>query len=139
MNVRYLLDTNIISEPLRKDPDPHVMAKLAEHAGRHALPAVVWHELVFGLERLPVSHRRERLQRYLQDVAERLDVLPYDLEAATWHARERARLQGAGRVPPYQDGQIAATAATRGLILVTRNLPDFSGFSGLALENWFST
>ena len=138
MSLRYLLDTNIISEPLRTTPDSGVMEKLAANAGRQALSAITWHELLFGLERLPMSHRRLRLQRYLDDVAQRLDVLPYDEEAATWHARERARPQGIGLVPPFQDGQIAAIAATRGLILVSRNTSDFKGFSGLVGENWFS-
>ena len=52
-------------------------------------------------------------------------------------ARERARLAAAGRPPPLLDGQIAATAATRNLILVTRNTRDFGCVDGLSLENWF--
>ena len=66
-----------------------------------------------------------------------MQILPYDEAAATWHARERARLLGLGRPQPYPDSQIAAIAATRNLTLVTRNTRDFECFDGLRLENWF--
>jgi tRNA(fMet)-specific endonuclease VapC len=65
-------------------------------------------------------------------------ILPYDASAAAWHARERARLTRRGKRPAFVDGQIAAIAAVNDLVLVTRNLRDFSGFSGLEIESWFS-
>lgn len=140
MNVRYLLDTNIISEPLRPRPNPELLDRLAAADGRMAIASIVWHELVFGVERLAPSRRRDVLERYLIDVvAPTMEILDYDEEAAAWHARERARLQLLGRTVPFADAQIAAIAATRGLILVTRNVEDFSGFEGLELEDWFKT
>jgi tRNA(fMet)-specific endonuclease VapC len=63
-------------------------------------------------------------------------VLPYDQRAASWHAAERARLEHAGRTPPFVDGQIASIAATCGLTLVTVNPADFVSFLGLATLNW---
>jgi len=51
------------------------------------------------------------------------------------HAAERARLKN--QPPPFQDGQIAAIAVIRQLILVTNNVSDFSSFQELDLENWF--
>lgn len=63
-------------------------------------------------------------------------ILPYDEQAAEWHARERARLSSQGRMPPFVDGQIAAIAKIHGLTLVTRNIQDFELFSDLVLENW---
>lgn len=68
-----------------------------------------------------------------------LPVLPFDTEAATWQANERARLRRLGQPPAYADSQIAAIAAINGLVLVTRNLDDFRAFEGLTMENWFST
>jgi tRNA(fMet)-specific endonuclease VapC len=65
-----------------------------------------------------------------------MTILPYDERAAEWHAKERARLTVLGQIPSFVDGQIAAVAKVNGLILVTRNTPDFEKFSGLKLENW---
>ncbi len=54
-------------------------------------------------------------------------------------APQRARLEKRGSPPSFVDGQIAAIAATRGMILVSRNVRDFERFEGLALENWFES
>jgi tRNA(fMet)-specific endonuclease VapC len=103
-----------------------------------ATSSVVWHELLYGAYRLPVSRRREAIEQYLADVvAATIPILSYDEAAAAWHAAERARLTLLGRVPPFADGQIAAIAATGDLVLVTRNLVDFTGFEGLRMEDWF--
>ncbi len=136
----YLLDTNIVSEPLRPRPDAGVLEGIRAAEGRMAIASVVWHELVYGVSRRPSSSRREKLERYLRGhVAVALEVLPYDTAAAAWHAVERARLTGLGRTPAFADGQIAAIAATRDLVLVTRNTADFASFAGLRVENWFTT
>ena len=137
--MRVLLDTNVLSEPLRELPDPVVMAEL-EH-GAHALhtASVVVHELSYGVQRLPAGRRRERLHSYLQALlASGLSVLPYDREAALWHGGQRAQLEARGLRPPFADGQIAAIAATQELVLVTRNIADFAAFKGLKVINWFS-
>lgn len=137
--IRYLLDSNIVSEPVRPRPDPRVQARLAEHGSHVALASVVWHELLYGMERLPEGHRKAFLRDYLADVVRpSAPVLPFDDAAAEWLARERARLDALGQPRPMLDGQIAAVAATRGLILVTRNTGDFGGYAGLHVENWFS-
>ncbi len=137
--IRYLLDTNIVSEPTRKEPDERVMERYAAHAGEMAIPSVVWHELVYGTRRLPEGKKRTYLEGYLrQVVAPTLPVLPYDEEAAAWHGRERARLESVGKPRPFSDGLIAAIAATRPLVLVTRNTKHFAPFDGLDIENWFA-
>ena len=63
-------------------------------------------------------------------------ILDYDEAAAAWHARERARLGDLGSPAPFVDGQIAAIAFTRDLILVTANTKHFASFKGLALADW---
>lgn len=139
MSLRYLLDTNILSEPLAARPDPSVLAAIRRHEGTLAIPAVVWHELIFGARRLPPSRRRDVIERYLVEVVKPgLPVLPYDSAAATWHGEERARLQAAGKPPSFADGQIAAIAKVNGLVLVSRNLADFGGFRDLKMESWFT-
>jgi tRNA(fMet)-specific endonuclease VapC len=45
---RYLLDTNVLSEPIRKKPDATVVAKLREHGGELATASIVWHEMTLG-------------------------------------------------------------------------------------------
>jgi tRNA(fMet)-specific endonuclease VapC len=70
-------------------------------------------------------------------VAPSLEIIAYDAPVALRHAEERARLESHGRTVPFVDGQIAATALTYGLVLVTRNVRDFEPFEGLTVENWF--
>lgn len=136
--MKYLLDTNILSEPVRKSPDPRVVQRIQEVADAIAIAATTWHELLFGVLRMAESHRRSALEQYLFDtIRSEIPILPYDAKAATWFAQERARLSGKGLSPSYPDGQIAAVAAVNGLILVTRNIADFAEFSNLNVENWF--
>jgi tRNA(fMet)-specific endonuclease VapC len=134
---RYLLDTNIISEPLRPTPNPKILERLREHQDQLATASVVWHELLFGCYRLPDSERRTAIEEYLQRVvASSMEILPYDGYAARWHAAERARLARAGRTPPFADGQIAAVARTNDLVLATLDLTDYDGFRYLRVEDW---
>ena len=135
--MKYLLDTNIVSEPLRPQPNSEVIRRLQEHEGEITIPSPVWHELRFGCLRLAPSRRREAIERYIEDVVlTTFPVLDYDWKAADWHAQERARLSRAGKTPPFVDGQIAAIAHTVGLILVTSNTADFQTFYGLTIESW---
>ena len=133
----YLLDTNVVSEPLRPEPSEGVVRKLRVHGEDSAIPAPVWHELRFGCARLPPSRRRDTLERYLGNVVlASFPVLDYDREAADWHARQRARLVAAGQTPPFVDGQIAAIAYVNDLIVVTSNDRDFEDFQGIRVERW---
>jgi len=135
--IKYLLDTNVLSEAVKTSPLPAIMDKLSRHRDEIATAAPVWHELQFGCRRLPPSRKRETIETYLyQVVLPNLPILPYDEQAAAWHAEERARLVGQGKTPAFVDGQIAAIAAVHQLILVTRNITDFSDFSEPSLENW---
>ena len=137
MTTKFLLDTNVVSEPLRVQPSAGVMRHLRDHEGEMAIPALVWHELRFGCARLARSRRRAAIERYLEDVVSAsFPVLEYDWRAADWHALERARLVAAGRTPPFVDGQIAAIAHVNDLTLVTSNDADFREFKGLRVRNW---
>ena len=138
--MRYLLDTNVLSEPLKITPDPAVMAKLEQHEGDVAIASPVWHELRFGACRLPTSRKRRTIEAFLDDVIRgTVRILPYDQRAAELHAQERARLTRQGRTPSFVDGQIAAIARATSLVLVTRNVADFSGFQQLRAECWHSS
>ncbi len=137
MTLKYLLDTNVISETLRPFPNQHVLDHLRERQAELAIASVVWHEMWYGCYRLPPSTKRTVIETYLRDVVARtIPILPYDQEASAWHAEERARLAQIGRPPPFADGQIAAIAATNGLVLVTFNGDDYAAFHGLQVEDW---
>ncbi|MDA8141267.1 MAG: type II toxin-antitoxin system VapC family toxin [Desulfobacteraceae bacterium] len=137
MSIRYLLDTNVISEPLKTRPNKYLLKMLQQHQHEIATAAPVWHELQFGCWRLPVSKKREMLHFFLSNVVKAgISILPYDETAASWHAAERARLSNAGKTPSFVDGQIAAIAHVNALILVTRNTSDFTSFSELKVQNW---
>lgn len=138
MTLRFLLDTNIISEPTQLIPNLSVYRKIKSHASEIAIPSIVWHELIFGIGLLEDSHRKKLLQNYVDHVVKPgLPILPYDKVAAYWHAQERARLRKVGIQTPVSDAQIAAVAYANNLILVTRNEKDFKQFQGLKIENWF--
>jgi tRNA(fMet)-specific endonuclease VapC len=135
--MKYLLDTNLISELSKLKPDRKVENKCRQYRQELATAAPVWHELRYGCQRLPHSRKWELLKLFLEEVvSKQLPILPYDEQAAHWHARERARLSLTGQTLSFVDGQIAAIAVTNGLTLVTRNMNDFRSFSGLLLENW---
>jgi len=137
VTLKYLLDTNIVSEPLRPKPLPGVLRRLRRHEEEMAIPSVVWHELRFGMERLGPSRRREAIERYLDEVVlGTIPILDYDRAAAEWHASERARLAARGETPPFADGQIAAIARVHDLTLVTLNDTDFRRFHGLRVLSW---
>ena len=137
MSSPFLLDTNILSEPMRSKPDLRVLNLMQEHRSQLVTASVVWHELLFGCYRLPESTRRMAIERYLFDtVRERLPIFGYDDRAAVWHASERARLSRIGLTPSFVDGQIAAIAKVNSCTLVTANVADFVHFKDLQLENW---
>ena len=137
--LRYLLDSNVASDPAKREPDSNVSRSLLLHTGEMAICAPVWHEMRYGLARMPGSRQRAIVADYLDRVAVQLPILPFDASAAQWYAAERARLEALGRPRAFVDGLIAAVAATRGLTLVTRNVRDFEGYQGLRVVNWFET
>ena len=137
MSLKYLLDTNVVSEPLRPKPQHGVIRKLSRHEDEIAISSVVWHELRFGVERLPPSRRRNVIEQYLDEVVlATMPILDYDHAAAQWHAHERARLTATGETPSFVDSQIAAIACVNSLTLVTFNDADFRRFQGLRIVTW---
>jgi tRNA(fMet)-specific endonuclease VapC len=137
MTVRFLLDSNILSEPSRPSPNVKVLNQLNLHRLEVGVASLVVHEMLYGCWRLSPSKRKDYLWRYIQDSVLSLPVFAYDLRAAQYHAQERARLSKVGKIPAFVDGQIASIAFTNDLTLVTNNVDDFQDFNGLVIENWF--
>src|SRR5689334_2888536 len=100
MALRYLLDTNVISEAMRAVPDRDVLDRIVREGDRVATAAPVWHELEFGVLRLPAGKRKRALETIVQQITRSVVILAYDEAAARWHARERSRLVLLGKPPP---------------------------------------
>jgi tRNA(fMet)-specific endonuclease VapC len=137
--IRYLLDTNILSEPVTARPNPLVLEKIKANGTALALASVTWQELLYGLYLLPAGKRRDRIEDYLfRRIQAVLPIIAFDESAAQWQAEQRARLRQIGKSSSYPDSQIAAIAAVNNLVLVTRNIDDFIDFEGLRTQNWFA-
>jgi tRNA(fMet)-specific endonuclease VapC len=137
VNLRYLLDTSVVSSPISKNPSGEILKHLETDGHECGIAAPVWNELIYGCSRLPRGKRRTALETYLHDVVlASFPVLAYDEAAARWHGIERARLEGLGTPAPYVDGQIAAIAYVNELTLITINVKDFVRFKDLEVENW---
>jgi tRNA(fMet)-specific endonuclease VapC len=138
MSLIYLLDTNTISEPLKAAPNQQVIENIQRHHANIAIAVFVVYELIRGVELLPDSKKRLKTYDYIESVLAKFPVLTYTEKAAKWQGKTTANLQQQGKTPPFVDSQIAAVAKTNNLILVTRNINDFSYFTDLSIENWFS-
>ena len=135
--VKYLLDANVWSEMARAERNAGVVRRFEAETGYLAMPAPVADELTFGVECLSNGRRRHRLREWLDHVLANYPVLAFDARAAIWHGAERARRRRLGAPAPFVDGMIAAIAVSHNLSLVTHNSPDYTGFTGLRVENWF--
>ena len=135
--IQYLFDTSAISLSLRPTAPGQLVSRFRRLEGVGAIASIVLDELRYGALRLPYGHRRQHIEEAIDVLLEDgMPVLPFDREAAEWHAAERARLEALGRTPPFVDGFIAAIAATHDLTLVTLNPRDFQRFQGLRVEAW---
>lgn len=122
----YLLDTNIISEIVKFAPDFKVIKKIGEHSSDMAISVLTWHELVYGLERLPEGLRKKELSKYVyDDVEQSFPIINFTKSAAEIHAKIRSAIEESGYNLPFADTQIAATAIAEDMILVTRNSRHF--------------
>lgn len=136
--MKYLLDTNIISEPMKKKPNTEMMNKLALESIFSCTSTTVWHELWHGIHLLQNGKRKDQLASYLNLLSDDgFSILPYCQKSAEWLAKERVRLKNKGITPSKYDGEIAAVAYVNQLIIVTRNVDDFNMFNGLRVQNWF--
>lgn len=137
----YLLDTNIVSELMRADPNPDVMEQARGRESLCAISSTTWNELLFGVNRMVAGRRKDLLfTDLIDDIQACYPIIPYDNHAAWIHADIRARLADAGTPIDFQDTQVAAIAVSNNMILVTRNTKHFEPVrqvSTLMMENWF--
>ncbi|WP_462418926.1 PIN domain-containing protein [Kytococcus sp. Marseille-QA3725] len=123
-----VLDTNVVSEALRAEPAPAVVAWLESDPDELALTAITVGELQAGLRRLPPGRRRTQLQTALEAALEPYRasrILPFDADAAEEYGRVVADRLGRGLPISTADAQIAAICRARGASCATRNTRDF--------------
>lgn len=133
-----VVDTNVLSEPLKRRPCEAVLTWLDEHRREITMTAITVGELIYGAARLPDGRRRDGIIGAVDNlVAEMGDALAgYDVVAARRYGALRAEREAAGRPASVEDMMIAAIALRDGHSVATRNVTDFEGF-GLDVINPF--
>lgn len=133
-----LLDTNVVSELTRRDPDPGVLAWLdALDASEVGTTAITAAELWYGVTPLPAGRRRTELTEAVRGLLEddfEQRVAPFDAVAAQVYGLVVTDREQAGRPIGVADAQIAAVCRGLGATLATRNTKDFEG-TGVDLVN----
>ncbi len=134
------LDTNVVSETLRKSPDKGVIAWLVRHDAELALPTVTIAELAYGIAKIRPDERALRLEQGLADwrrrFADRIFGLTEEAALAYGEIMGRAARHGTSMSAP--DGMIAAIATVNGGRLATGNLADFRAVEIELVSPWKS-
>ncbi len=135
-----ILDTHVVSEPMRSAPDPKVLAWLdAQIAEDLFITSTSLAELLFGVELLAGGRRKQGLEIALSQLMARLfdrRILAFDAEAATHFAMCCARARNGGTPISVADGQIAAIASSRGMSVATRVVKPFAAANIPFVNPW---
>ena len=135
-----VLDTNVISEPLRQAPESRVIEWIdAQPVETLYLSAITVAELRFGVASLPAGKRRDRLQESLEKQALPLfagRILPFDMLASQSYGELMAKARAAGLAIGTADGYIAAIAAANGMMVATRDVSPFEAFGVAVINPW---
>jgi predicted nucleic acid-binding protein len=132
----YLLDTDILSNLLKRTPSTTLIAKLATvPAEQQFTSSITLGELVYGAYRLG-SRTGMLLERLDRTLLPNLPILPFDVAAARRYGELRAELERRGIPIGDTDLRIAAIALVRGLTVITGNVRHFQRVPGLPVENW---
>lgn len=132
-----ILDTNVVSEPLKPKPDDAVLAWLDRQAPETLyLTTITLAELQAGIEILPAGKRRMALHNATTELVEQFEqrVLPFDGDSVQAFGTVFAGTQRSGNPIHFADCAIAAIAARHGFVLATRNVRDYKG-AGIELVN----
>lgn len=132
-----VLDTNVVSELMRIEPEPAVLSWIQERSGGGLYTTTVTvAEIRYGIARLPEGRRRESLHQAANEIfaAFPRQVLPFDLAAANAYADVVAVRENVGNPIDGFDAQIAAICRSQAATLASRNTKDFIG-TGVALVN----
>lgn len=134
-----VLDTNVVSEAMKPEPHPAVRAWLNDQIAETLyLSSVTLAELLFGISALPVGKRKDMLGQALNGLLGLFKdrVLPFDIDAARRYAELAVAAKACGRGFPTPDGYIAATAASRGFIVASRDTAPFAAGGLSVIDPW---
>lgn len=134
-----VLDTNVVSEAMKPEPDQTVRAWLNDQAAETLyLSSVSLAELLFGVRALPAGKRKNMLDHALSELLELFQdrVLPFDTDAARHYADLAVTARDCGRGFPTPDGYIAAVAASRGFIVASRDTAPFDAAGVTVINPW---
>jgi predicted nucleic acid-binding protein len=132
-----VLDTNVLSEPLRPRPDERVLARVAAQADHLAVTAITIGELLTGILLLPEGKRRQLLLAAAEELLLGLpEPLVYDVAAARELARIRVSAKEAGRSLTVEDAMIAAICLRNDATLATRNTKHFEHVGVRLIDPW---
>ena len=134
-----ILDTNVVSELMRRSPAPVVLAWLRRRTGSELFTtAITAAEVRYGIARLPDGHRKDDLVRAANEVFTAFpdQVLPFDDAAASAYADLVAQRERLGNPIDGFDGQIAAICHSHGGLLATRNVKDFHHTGIATTDPW---
>ncbi|MBI5656344.1 MAG: type II toxin-antitoxin system VapC family toxin [Geobacter sp.] len=138
--MKYLLDTCLISELVRREPNPEVVGWLDEQDEQALFLSVLnLGELQKGISKLPAGEKRDELQSWVGlDLVERFAgrILDVDLETALCWGKLQGEAEQKGEKLPVMDSLIAATAVAHGLVVVTRNVKDLERCGARVCNPW---
>lgn len=138
--MKYLLDTNVVSELVKKEPNLHVVRWIDGcDESDLFLSVVTFGELQKGIKKLDDKNRAERLQQWVdQDLAKRFEgrILPIDLDVVFTWGRIQGISEKGGLKLPVLDSLIAATAIANNLFIATRNVHDLERCQASVLNPW---
>ena len=134
----YVLDTNILSEIMKKRSDTYAVYWLQDHPDEVCTTAITIEELYFGVKMLPEGKRKETLKKQTEELVQDLAgrTLPLDAFSAYLCAELRVQELRSGRTPEIHDLMIAAIAKANNCAVATRNVKDF-GHLGVEVVNPF--
>lgn len=134
-----VLDTNLVSEVMKPEPNPAVLGWFNEQAAETLyLSSVTLAELLFGIGALPAGKRKDMLTQVLDGLIGmfRDRILPFDSDAARCYASLAVTARAAGRGFPTPDGYIAAIAVSRGYIVASRDTAPYDAASVSVINPW---
>lgn len=130
--MRFMLDTNIISDIIRNPAGKAAIAMVREGDAAVCTSIVVASELRYGCARKGST----KLLKKVEDLLAEIPVLPLDVPVDAEYGALRAELESVGQPIGHNDLFIAAHACVLGTILVTANIGEFTRIRKLKVENW---
>ena len=136
----FVLDTNVVSELMKPDPNPSVLDwTYSQSRDELYITTISEAELWFGMEIMAEGRRRQQVAARIRRMLERFfggRILPFDSVAARAYASMVAQRRRTGAIVPILDAQIAAIALSREAAVATRNVRHFEGVGIEIVDPW---